>query len=93
MKPSGAAGFLAQYRTPQGRTRRLAFAKVGTVTPKEARIMAQELLAEVAKGKDPSKERHTTRHALAVAELCDRYREAAQAGARLSFMSARLTTI
>ncbi|MCL2384887.1 MAG: hypothetical protein FWC84_03560 [Alphaproteobacteria bacterium] len=54
--------------------------------------MAQELLAEVANGKDPSKERDTTRHALAVAELCDRYREAAQAGARLSFMSARPTT-
>jgi hypothetical protein len=80
MKPSGAASFLAQYRTPQGRTRRLTFAKVGTLTPKDARIMAQELLAEVAKGKDPSKERHTTRHALTVAELCDRYMEAARAG-------------
>jgi hypothetical protein len=33
VKPSGAAAFLVQYRTPQGRTRRYAFAKAGTLAP------------------------------------------------------------
>ena len=47
MKPSGAASYLVQYRTPQGRTRRLAFAKIGTITPDEARTKAKKLLAEV----------------------------------------------
>ena len=57
MKPSGAASFLLQYRILQGQTRRLAFAKVGTLTPEEARAKARELLAEVVKGNDPSRDR------------------------------------
>jgi integrase len=80
MKPSGAASFLIQYRTPQGQTRRLAFAKAGTLTPEEARAKARELLAEVVKGNDPSRDRHETRQALTVTELCERYMEAARAG-------------
>jgi integrase len=58
----------------------MAFAKVGTLTPDEARARARELLAQVAKGGDPSQDRHETRQALTVAELCERYMEAAQAG-------------
>ena len=41
MKPSGSASYLVQYRTGQGQTRRLAFAKVGTLTPDEARTEAR----------------------------------------------------
>ena len=80
MKPSGAASYLVQYRTPQGRTRRLAFAKIGTITPDEARTKAKKLLAEVELGGDPSAERHEAREALTVAELCERYLDAARAG-------------
>jgi site-specific recombinase XerC len=80
VKPSGTASFLIQYRTPQGQTRRLAFAKVGTLTPEEARTKARELLAEVVKGNDPSRDRHEMRQALTVTELCERYMEAARAG-------------
>lgn len=80
MKPSGAATYLIQYRTPQGRTRRLAFAKLNTLTPEEARAKARSLLAEVVDGADPSAERHQKRTALTVAELCEQYLEAARAG-------------
>ena len=44
MKPSGSTAYLVQYRTAQGRTRRYAFAKVGTLTPDEARTKAKRLL-------------------------------------------------
>jgi hypothetical protein len=53
MKPAGSASFLVQYRTPQGRTRRYAFAKSGTLTPDEARAKTR-LLAEAGDGGDPS---------------------------------------
>ena len=33
MKPSGTAAYIVQYRTAEGRTRRLAIGKVGTLTP------------------------------------------------------------
>jgi integrase len=80
VKPSGSASFLVQYRTGQGKTRRYAFGKVGTLTPEEARTKATRLLAEVEEGSDPSAQRHETREALSVAELCTQYLQAARAG-------------
>ncbi len=73
-QPSGAAAYLVQYRTKEGRTRRLAIGKVGVLTPDEARTLAGEKLKEVAKGGDPSAERHRVRReALTIAELADLY--------------------
>ncbi len=80
MKRSGAASYLVQYRTAQGKTRRLSFAKVAVITPEEARAKARRLLAEVEDGADPSADRHANREALTVAEICDQYLEAARAG-------------
>jgi integrase len=80
MKPSGSASFLVQYRTAQGKTRRLAFAKLGTITPEQARTRARRLLMEVEDGGDPSAGRHDARAALTVAQLCELYLEAARAG-------------
>jgi len=80
MKPSGSASYIVQYRTAQGRTRRLAFAKVGTVTPEQARTRARRLLMDVEDGGDPSVARRDEREAMTVTELCARYMEAARAG-------------
>jgi integrase len=80
MKPSGSASFLVQYRTAQGNTRRLAFARLGTITPDQARTRARRLLMEVEDGGDPSAGRHDARAALTVAQLCELYMDAARAG-------------
>ena len=73
MKPSGAASFIIQYRTREGRTRRLAIGRVAILTLNEARGQAREKLASVAMGADPSGERHKIYHAITVAEFCDLY--------------------
>jgi integrase len=74
MKPSGVASYLVQYRTKEGRTRRLAIGKVGVLTPDEARVIAGDKLKEAAKGGDPSAERHRVRReALTITQLADLY--------------------
>ncbi|MDX2101595.1 MAG: site-specific integrase [Alphaproteobacteria bacterium] len=80
MMPSGRGSYLIQWRTPEGKTRRLAIGKVGTLTPDQARKIAREKLTSVASGSDPSAERRAARDALTVAELAQSYLEAAQAG-------------
>ena len=80
VKPSGAASYLIQYRNAHGQTRRLAIGKVGTLTPDEARGLARQRLADVAKGADPSADRHAARDAITMAGLCDWYLEQARAG-------------
>src|ERR1700738_251718 len=54
MKASGAASYLVQYRTKEGRTRRLVLGRVGVLTPDEARVQAGDALKQVALGGDPS---------------------------------------
>jgi hypothetical protein len=72
MMPSGIASYLVQYRTREGRTRRLVVGKIGVLTPDEARTLVGEKLKEAAKGGDPSAERHRVRReALTITELAD----------------------
>src|SRR3954454_15677300 len=73
LKPSGAASYFVQYRNKETRTRRLVLGRVGTLTPDEARRLAGDALRDVAKGNDPSAERHAVRGAMTVSELCDLY--------------------
>ena len=73
MKPSGAASYVVQYRNKEARTRRLVIGKIGTLAPDEARRLAGDALRAVAKGGDPSAERHAVRGAIVVADLCELY--------------------
>jgi integrase len=73
MKPSGVASFLVQYRTQQGRTRRLVLGRVGVLTPEQARTLATDRLKQVSEGGDPSADRHRLRDALTMSELADLY--------------------
>ena len=45
MKPSGSVSYLIQYRTREGRTRRLTLGHVGVLSVDEARGEAREKLA------------------------------------------------
>jgi integrase len=80
MKPSGAAVYFVRYRTADGESRRLALGKIGTLTPDEARKLARDRLGAVAKGSDPSGDRHAARQAMTVAEICDWYLASAARG-------------
>jgi Arm DNA-binding domain len=80
MKPSGVKTFLTQYRNVEGRTRRLVLGQNGALTPENARDLAREKLAGVAKGEDPSAERHAVRAGMSVSEVCDWYLAEAEAG-------------
>ena len=80
VKPSGVKTFLIQYRNVEGRTRRLVLGQHGALTPENARDLAREKLAGVAKGEDPSAERHAVRAGMSVSEVCDWYLEEAEAG-------------
>jgi integrase len=79
VKPSGLKTYLVQYRNAEGRTRRLVLGQHGVLTPEQARDLARQKLAAVARGEDPSAERHAARAGMTVAEICDWYLEQARA--------------
>lgn len=81
VRASGAATYVLDYRTEGGRRgqkRRYTIGPVGTLTPDEARKLAQGIIGSVRKGADPAAERAVRRKATTVAELCDLYLKAAE---------------
>jgi integrase len=79
--PSGARSFIFQYRAA-GRSRRATIAKVGTLTPDQARALAQEMARTVRLGGDPLEDRRADREALLVSDVLDRYLASARFAAK-----------
>jgi integrase len=74
VRKSGAMSYIARYRAGSGKNapvRRVTIAKVGKVTPDEARNAAKDILASVVKGEDPARERADARAAATFASLAE----------------------
>jgi integrase len=71
--PTGTKSFVFQYRTAEGRSRRATIAKVGSVTPDQARTLAEGMSRNVKDGGDPLSDKHAARDAITVADLLDKF--------------------
>jgi integrase len=68
--PAGRKVFMLQYRTNTGERRKPALGVFGELTVEQARALAQEWLAEVRKGGDPSATRKAARQTATMKEFC-----------------------
>lgn len=73
IKPSGRRTYVLQYRNKQGRSRRLTIGLHGPLTVDQAREQARLLLADVARGLDPTESRVNERKAPTITDLAARY--------------------
>lgn len=73
--PSGRKIFMLQYLTNSGVRRKPAIGRFGELTVELARKIAQDWLADVRQGKDPSAEKAAARAAPTMKELCGRFIE------------------
>ena len=71
--PPGRKIFMIAYVAHNGQRRKPAIGRFGEITVEQARGIAQDWLADVRKGKDPSVDRTTARHAPIVKELFERF--------------------
>ncbi|MBW8708559.1 MAG: DUF4102 domain-containing protein, partial [Alphaproteobacteria bacterium] len=67
VKPSGAKSYVLKYRNRFGQQRKFHIARVGDVTPDQARDQAIKLRGRIADGKDPVLDRNAERSAVTVA--------------------------
>lgn len=78
--PTGRKTFIAQVRVASRQQRRVTIGPYGVFTVEAARQRAETIIRAAADGRDPQREKQEARRALTVAELCERYLEAARAG-------------
>ncbi|WP_421722475.1 tyrosine-type recombinase/integrase [Alloalcanivorax xenomutans] len=73
--PTGRKVFMLQYRTNSGKRRKPSLGLFGELTVEQARTLAQDLLADVRRGNDPSGQKARDRQAPTVKDLCKRFME------------------
>ena len=71
--PAGRKVFMLTYRTPTGERRKPSLGTFGQLTVDQARRLAQDYLAAVRGGADPSQERQAARDAPTVKDLSERF--------------------
>ena len=71
--PTGRKIFMVAYVAHNGQRRKPAIGRYGEITVEQARGIAQDWLAEVRRGADPSAERAAARQAPTVKELFDQF--------------------
>ena len=71
--PSGTRTYFVDYRNANNVRRRMKLGRHGQLTAEQARTLAIQALAEVAKGNDPLEGRNSARKAISVKELCELY--------------------
>ena len=71
--PAGRKMFMVAYTAANGQRRKPAIGRFGAITVEQARAIAQDWLAQVRRGADPSAERATARAAPTVKDLCARF--------------------
>ncbi len=71
----GRKVFMLQYRTNWGDRRKPKIGQFGELTVEQARSIAQDWLADVRKGNDPSAAKQAARMAPTVKELCEQFIE------------------
>src|SRR6266849_4280268 len=73
--PAGGRIFMLQYRTNAGERRKPAIGRFGELTVEQARRIAQDWLADVRQGREPSAVKAAGRKAPTVKELCNQFIE------------------
>ncbi len=73
--PTGRKVFMLQYRTNAGERSKPALGVYGELTVEQARSLAQEWLAKVRRGGDPSAAKAAARAAPTVKDLCEKFME------------------
>lgn len=71
--PTGKRSYFLFYRTKDGRQRKPKIGDHGAITCEQARVIAQQWLADITHGKDPSAERQALRVNPTLSDLADRY--------------------
>lgn len=87
VKPSGVKSYVFKYRNKFGQQRKLHIARVGDITPDQARGWAEKLRGRITEGEDPASDRSAERKAMTVAQLCDDYLEAGKGRIKDSTLS------
>ena len=73
--PKGRRVFMLQYRTNSGQPRKPSLGLFGELTVEQARVMAQDWLAEVRRGGDPGAAKSAARKAPTMKEFCHTFME------------------
>jgi integrase len=75
VRAGGSRVYVVEYRNREQRKRRLTLGPHGRVTVDQARELARQALAAVARGEDPAEARQDQRGAPTLADLAKRYME------------------